>query len=174
MSSSDAEVVRITTGTGLRSGSDLICSRILASVIFRQVEVEQNQVDSGRIRILAAPVKEVQRLLPVTDHVQPIVELVVLESLARHELVARIFLDQQDLDGLGRGYKRIPSARVWRARRLACRSCGPGLAPGLAAGQVKQLRFPGTDGADTDVAMLPDKLPVGGATAPSPPGAAAG
>ena len=102
MSSSEEDVVRIDhrhVGE-LGIGPDLL--QDLAPVVLGQVEVEQDQVDPGSLGVLAALVEEVERLLAVARHMQPVADLVVLEGLAGHQLVAGVVLDEQDLDGLQR------------------------------------------------------------------------
>ena len=69
----------------------------LAAVHLRQVEVEQDQARSGRVRVAAPAPQELHRGNPVGDDVQRVRDLVVLEGLLRHEHVAGVVLDEQDV-----------------------------------------------------------------------------
>jgi hypothetical protein len=73
----------------------------LATVHARQVEVQQDEVGRRRGGVLALLAQERERLLTVADAVQLVAQLVVLERLAHEHDVARIVLDEQDVDELG-------------------------------------------------------------------------
>ncbi|NCL78102.1 hypothetical protein AIIKEEIJ_05600 [Rhodococcus sp. YH1] len=85
--------------------------------------------------VLAALVQEVQRLLAVADDVQLVADLVVLEGLTGHQLVARVVLDQEDVDGFCGGHAGAPS------RSVSAGACSSDSSSGRA-GSVKQNRVP--------------------------------
>ena len=55
-------------------------------------------VDGTVVGELTAPVKVVEPFLPIVRDVEPVLELVVLERFQGDELVARVVLDEQDVD----------------------------------------------------------------------------
>src|SRR5688572_10053507 len=79
-------------------GLDLL--QHLASVLARQVEVEQDDLGARRGGVLALAPQEGHRLHAVPGPVQVAVDLAFLQRLARQPLVTRVVLDQQDVDRL--------------------------------------------------------------------------
>ena len=71
----------------------------LPAVVFRQVQVEQDQVGPRCALVCTALVEEVQPFLAIVGDVKVVVDLVVLERFPGDELVAGIVLDQEDVDG---------------------------------------------------------------------------
>ena len=84
----------------VRVGLDLL--QQLPAVVLRQVQVEQDQVGPRGVLEGAALVEEVQALLAVVGDVQVVLDLVVLEGFPGDQLVARVVLDEQDVDRLDR------------------------------------------------------------------------
>src|ERR1051325_8691263 len=78
-------------------GLDLL--QHFAPVLLRQVEVEQDDVGARHLAVLAAAVQEFHRFDAVLHPVQRVVDLALLQRLARQSLVTRVVLDEQDLDG---------------------------------------------------------------------------
>ena len=85
----DRDVLQLRVGLDLRQH--------LAPVAAGQVEVEQDQVGPGHVRVRRLLAQVGQRLGPVGDDVEPVVQ-VVLEGLPGHQHVSRVVLDQQDVD----------------------------------------------------------------------------
>jgi hypothetical protein len=63
-----------------------------------QVDVEQDEPGARRVSVPVGPVQELQGLLAVAHHVQPVPDLVILEGLPGHEDVAFVVLHQQHVD----------------------------------------------------------------------------
>src|SRR5687768_3771424 len=70
----------------------------LAPVLLRQVEVEQDDVGPRHVLVLALLAQELHRLDPVLDGVQVAVHLAFAQRFLGQAHVARVVLDQQDLD----------------------------------------------------------------------------
>ncbi len=70
----------------------------LPAVVPRQIQVEQDEVRSRRIRMDTAPVEKIQTFLTVAGDMQSVLDLVVGERFTGYQLVPRIVLDQQDVD----------------------------------------------------------------------------
>src|SRR5258706_555245 len=68
-----------------------------AAVLLRQVEVEQDDVRTRRVGVLAAAVQEVHRIDAVLAPVELVVDLAFLQRLARQALVTGVVFHQQDL-----------------------------------------------------------------------------
>src|ERR1022692_10740 len=87
MSSADADVVRISTGTWVRSGSDLITSSTCRPSYFGRLRSSRIRSTPGALA--CAPGGRGSPAPPaVARHVQRVADLVVLEGLARHQLIA--------------------------------------------------------------------------------------
>jgi hypothetical protein len=89
-------VVSTTIGIARRIALDL--TEHLAPVHAGQVEVEQDEVRARRRGVGVLLAEEPHRLDPVGHVVQRVPDVVVLERLADHELVAGVVLDEQDVD----------------------------------------------------------------------------
>ena len=87
-----------TTGIWHRSRIGLDLFQQLPTVVFRQVQVEQDQVGPWRILVRSASVEEVQPLFAVMGDMQGVVDLVVLERFPCDQLIARVVLDEQHID----------------------------------------------------------------------------
>src|SRR5215469_10036534 len=98
MSSSEADVVRITTGMWVSLGSDLIFARTCLPSYLGRLRSSRTRSTRGGIRMRAPLVQEVQRFLSVAGHVQPVGDPRA-EGFAGHDLVAGVVFDEQDLDG---------------------------------------------------------------------------
>src|SRR3984957_11583388 len=80
----------------VRIGFDLF--KQLVAIVFRQVQVEQDQIRPGRALVRSTLVQIVQTFLPVACNTQSVVNLVVFEGFPSDEDVAGIVFDKQDLD----------------------------------------------------------------------------
>ena len=112
----------------------------LTTVVLRQVEVQQDQVGTRRVGERTAPVQEVQPLLAVVGDVQVVLDLVVLERFPGDQLVARIVLDQQHVDGSACGcHVRFPSRAAAGAEPAASITSSVVV---VTIGRVKRNRVP--------------------------------
>src|ERR1700733_957818 len=80
----------------VRIGFDLF--KQLVAIVFRQVQVEQDQIRPCRALIRTALVEVVQTLLSTAGNTQSVVNLVVFEGFPSDEDVSGIVFDEQDID----------------------------------------------------------------------------
>ena len=71
----------------------------LATVLLRQVEVQQDQIGPGSLGILPLAAQEGHRLHAVRGPVQPVVEAALSQGLGRQARVGRIVLHQENVHG---------------------------------------------------------------------------
>src|ERR1700744_18317 len=116
--------------TQVRIGFDLF--QQLATVILRQVQVEQDQVRLRRVLMTTALVEKVEAFLPVACHPQSVANLVVFECFPGGEDVPGIVFDEQDLDS---GGSRCHRWAPWVVPAAVSSLAG-------LAGKVNQRRVP--------------------------------
>src|SRR6202034_4794410 len=93
----------------------------LPAVDPRQIEVEEDQVRAGGVRVLALLAQEGDGGLPVVDYVELVEDLRLVEGLAGHHGVARIVLHQQQVDAGRRSdldHRLAPVSRMGRVKQM--------------------------------------------------------
>ncbi len=85
----------------------------LTSVVFQEIQVEQDQIRAGRVAVGAAAVQKIQSFLTVPRHMQDAGDRALLECFPGDQLIARVILDQQDIKRAGDHHHRnlLASAR---------------------------------------------------------------
>ena len=97
----------------LRIGFDLF--KQLVAVVFRQVQVEQDQIRPWRALMRTALVKVIETFLSIVGNTQGVLNLVVFEGFPSDEDVSGIVFDEQDVDTAEiRCHRWAPSSRRWR------------------------------------------------------------
>ena len=125
----------------------------LLAVHPRQVEVEDHEIGTRRVLVLALLAQELHRLLAVLGHEQLVGDLALLQDLLGQPDVRRLILDEEDLDGLHRHHgpgTSSPSSgqdepeRAAAARRLLDPDAPAVALDDLLADREPDARCPGT------------------------------
>src|SRR4029077_7277765 len=74
----------------------------LTTVVFREIQVEQDQARLWCIFERAPSIQEVQPFLAVMGDIESVSDLVVRESFPSDQLVHRVVLNQQNINGIVR------------------------------------------------------------------------
>src|ERR1700722_591392 len=114
----------------IRIGLELF--KQLVAVVFRQVQVEQDQIRPWRMLMITALVKVIKTFLSVACNTQSVVNLVMFEGFPSDEDVSGIVFDKQDLDrATSRCHRWAPSVAPTGVSSLS-----------TAIGKVNQNREP--------------------------------
>lgn len=68
------------------------------AVVFRQIQIDQRQVERRELRVPVGFIEDGDRLLAIAGGCQFIVEALLLENIANDENVGRVVFDQENAE----------------------------------------------------------------------------
>src|ERR1700680_2618087 len=98
MSSSDAEVVKITTGMLFSVGLSLISSRTSRPSFFGRFRSKQDQIRARSLGVLTLTIQKVHCFCPTPRHVQLDMQLGVFKRFPREPNIAGAVLNQKNFN----------------------------------------------------------------------------